>query len=158
MHAPKAYAQIHRIRLDGTGQEALTSEDGCHFAASGTSGDSLFFAHTPCHMNNSSIVHFDLKTRRAKQLDSGGEILSEPSLSPDGKRVLFSKKTQETHVILEATWPGWRVRPLLEIPKTMNRVRPQYGSSQSEILYQSVGAIWSFDGKTSTRLFSLSTP
>lgn len=158
MHAPKAYAQIHRIRPDGTGLESLTSENGCHFAVSGTSGDALFFAHTPCFMNNSSIVYFNLKTRQSRQLDKGDEILSEPSLAPDGKKVLFSKKTQESYIVVEATWPGWRVRPLLEIPKTMNKVRPQYGSSQTEVLYQSMGAIWSFDGKTATRLFSLSTP
>lgn len=158
-HTSKAYAQLYRVRTDGTGLEALSAEDGCHFAPTVARGESVFLVHTTCSFER-WLVRYDLRTRKARRLDEQFAIFDEPTASPDGERLLFAVTVPAGIELREQRVRGGQPKTLLTVPVDMPRIRPRYGSRPQEILYQYQQALWSFDGERSTQLgkLSLETP
>lgn len=155
-HERQAWAQIYRVRRDGTGLTALTAEPGCHIApVAGVSR--LFFVHTDCR------VRRWLETRRLSEAERPGQELrvaderfGEPAVSPDGRRLLFSTVDRLALTISELDL-GMSAQPsaprvVTRFERTAPRARPQFGASPDVVFYQSQDAVWSFGPSGVVRL------
>lgn len=141
-HAFGTYAQVFRIRADGTGLEQITDEDGCHFGVSFTRRGRLQYIHTSCKAQ--SWIERASQPARPEILVAVAGSLAEAVASPDGRSVLFVSDEPDSFVIQEATGKA-RPRFLFAIDRRMRRVRVAYGRNGNEILYQQGGRIWSLD-------------
>jgi Tol biopolymer transport system component len=55
-HMARAYAQIYRVRIDGSELQPLTNEQGCHFAPAPGKDGQVLFVHTQCHGTARSLA------------------------------------------------------------------------------------------------------
>jgi len=68
-HMGQAYAQLYRMRPDGTAFEALSDEKGCHYSPA-PAVNHVYFIHTLCHRSSRQIESLDLRTGKTRQLES----------------------------------------------------------------------------------------
>jgi hypothetical protein len=151
-HTSQATAQLAKVRLDGSGYERLTQAPGCHFSPAPAASGRIFFLHTPCDFTRSIRV-FEPGTRAVTTVRTAGLRMEQLSLAPDGRHGVYAESRRGSMALVEFSVRTGEVRTLHEFEHVSPYVRPQYGRSAQELLYQHGGAVWSFDGKTATRLF-----
>lgn len=151
-HTSQATAQLARVRLDGSGYERLTQAPGCHLSPAPAVSGKVFFLHTPCDFTRSIRV-FEPGTRAVTTLRTAGLRMEQLSLAPDGRHGVYAESRRGSMALVELSVRTGEVRTLHEFEHVSPYVRPQYGRSAQEILYQHGGAVWSLDGKAATRLF-----
>jgi hypothetical protein len=135
-HGGMAFAELYRVRPDGSGLEALTSSPGCHVQPFVGELSRVLFAHVNCGRHGQHI----------EQLGPGepdesrvlpGEWSAEPDLSPDGRLLLVS--TQHLHRI---AWERWTLgrQPMRDVEHVVvnapRHLRPRFGHRRDEVLYQ----------------------
>lgn len=151
-HMFGTYAQVFRIRADGTGLEQITDENGCHFGVSFTRRGRLQYIHSSCTAQ--SWIERVGRATKPEILVAVAGSLAEAVASPDGRSVLFVSDEPDSFVVKEAT----RKRPprfLFAIDRGMKRARVAYGRDVNEILYQQGGKIWSFDRGVRTQIAAM---
>lgn len=141
-HAFGTYAQVFRVRSDGTGLTQITDENGCHFGVSFTRRGQLHYIHTSC--TGHSWVERTGPTKSPEILVAVAGRLAEATTSPEGRSILFVSEDPDSFVVKEVrdTSPP---RFLFAIDRGMRRVRIAYGRDRNEILYQQGGKIWALD-------------
>jgi Tol biopolymer transport system component len=87
-HTARAYAQIYRVHLDGSGLQSLTDEPGCHFSPIPTKNGAILFVHTQCHGHERSLVRMDLSGGSESELKLVGDA-TELVLSNDGRKAVY---------------------------------------------------------------------
>jgi hypothetical protein len=155
-HGEKAYAQIYRAHLDGTGLEAMTNEPGCHFApnATGRTAASVFFIHTTCSVER-YLVRMDERNRSFEQVSTVLPMgLDEPYQSPDGKHLLYTVIGVSTLEVDELATDTSKSIKVASFSRSETRAHPQYGSRRAEVLYQSLNEILLLNGGVSKRFMS----
>lgn len=137
-HMFGTYAQIFRIRPDGSGREQVTNEAGCHFGAT-FSGTSLAFIHSSCTGNCT------LKRMRSpmapKVIASPAGTIDEVTVSADGQTVVYVVG-QPDGILLRTARAGGESKTLAELARRASRLRPAFGASDQEILFQNDGFVW----------------
>jgi hypothetical protein len=140
-HLAKAFAQLYRVRMDGTGLEALTDERGCHFAPTNATADQLIYVYTTCN-GDRTLRRFFVRSRTSKDLSKAGFVINEPSTSPGLSRVLFSSPNVDSVSIAEIDLKTSQLSLGFKVEQTALPARPQYGQSLGDIFYQAHGAVW----------------
>jgi len=138
-HTFGTYAQVFRIRPDGTGLQQITDENGCHFGVSFTRRGQLQYIHTSCTAQ--SWVERVGQTTSPEILVAVVGSLAEATASPDGRSVLFVSDEPDSFVVQEATGRN-TPRVLFALDRRMRRVRLAYGRNKDEIFYQQGGKVW----------------
>ncbi len=87
-------AQIMRIRRDGTGLEALT-DASVHCGFPSYSADGKEIVYRVWSANNFGLRILDLESRKTRVLTTGYDNL--PGWSPDGSRILFTRRVDEVN-------------------------------------------------------------
>lgn len=154
-HMDRAFAQMYRIQLDGSGLEALTTERGCHFAPTLRVQESLVYVHANCGGPDRSIEVLDLRARQTKRLVTSTKTMDELELSPDGKRALFSATGNDSLSLQEVELKTGQTRKLVEFIRDSKRARPRYGSKPGEFFYVRQNAVWLLAAGKEQRLLSL---
>ena len=151
-HTFGTYAQIFRIRRDGTGLEQITDENGCHFSVSFTQRGKLQYVHSSCTAR--SWIKRVVGAAEPDTLVAVAGSLAEATPSPDGRSVLFVTDEPDSFVVHEVSGKK-PPRTLFAIDRRMARVRLAYGRSSKEIFYQQGGKVWILDHGTRTVLATL---
>lgn len=107
-HAPMEYAQLYRVNVASGQMQRLTASNGCHMSSFSTDGRRVIFGHSTCrgqkHIEalspgkNMAVALLPAEQRIAEE----GGLLDEPSLSPDGSTLVFTKRNgNEVELIAE---------------------------------------------------------
>jgi hypothetical protein len=146
-HSGMAYLELYRVHLDGSGFEQLTSSAGCHVQPLAAL-ERLFFVHVNCGHRGQHLEEWGGANDERRTLP--GEMSAEPDVSPDGKRVLVA--ASHLHGLM---WERWRLglSPVKEAERSVEKpalhLRPRFGRSATELLYQSErGVVLETDGAT----------
>lgn len=98
----KANAAIWRVRTDGTGAEQLTDgKTHCGFPSYSADGKEIVFREWSDQHKGLRILN--LETRKIRVLTEGLDNL--PDWSPDGKRIVFTRKAADSN------FDVWTIRP-----------------------------------------------
>ena len=138
-HTFGTYAQVFRIRSDGTGLQQITDENGCHFGVSFTRRGQLQYIHTSCTAQ-SWVERFG-QAATPEILVAVVGSLAEATSSLDGHSVLFVSDEPDSFVVHEAA-ERKPPRVLFALDRRMKRVRLAYGRNRDEIFYQQGGKVW----------------
>ena len=150
------YAQLFRVHPDGSGLRRMTDEVGCHYSATLTASRRLTYVHSSCS-GTSWVKRADDK-RRAEVLVSAVGSIAEASTAPDASGVLYVGAAPDTFDLNEARKADVSPRLIARLPRNMLQVRPQYGKSRNEILYQGDGTVWLWRNGVTVPLVSPSPP
>jgi WD40 repeat protein len=151
-HTFGTYAQVFRVRPDGTGLQQITDENGCHFGVSFTRRGQLQYIHTSCTAQ--SWVERVGQTAAPEILVAVVGSLAEATASPDGRSVLFVSDEPDSFVVHEVTGRN-APRVLFALDRRMRRVRVAYGRNKDEVLYQQGGKVWVLDHGSRTMLAAM---
>jgi WD40-like Beta Propeller Repeat len=140
-HEPQAYAQIYRVRPNGTGLESLTSGNGCHVSPTVSQSGDLAYVHSDCLRNHwFELVRASAQPGQAPEALSGA--VNEPALSPDGLSVIFWVHQPNSAALfamnLREKKPVLRVQLVPHCPA----LRPQFGTRPGEVLFQTNTGVW----------------
>jgi hypothetical protein len=150
-HQDRAFAQLYRVQLNGTGLEPLTDENGCHLGPTNASAEQVFYLHTNCRGNRTLRI-FDLKKSISVDLQKYGFDFSEPCTSPDQKAMLVSFGVGDSGAIAEIDLRSLQMRTLVRVGQAAPPLRPQYGTKRRDIFYQARGTVWLAGGKSTQRI------
>jgi Tol biopolymer transport system component len=150
------YAQLFRVHPDGSELERVTDERGCHYSATVTAWGNLTYVHSSCS-GNSWVKRAD-KSLQAETLVSAMGSVAEASTAPDASGVLYVGAGPDTFDLNEARKRVKSPRLITRLRRNMVQVRPQYGKSRNEILYQGDGTVWLWRNGVTASLVSLSSP
>ena len=150
-HTKETFAQIFRIRPDGSQREQITDENGCHVATSFAHGK-LTYIHTDCR------THGDFtrvaEPEQPEVLVTVASGASEAQVSPDGTSVLFAVHRPEYNGIVETRRAGAQ-HELVKLSGHMKQARPAYGRSKHEVLFQDDQTVWVLKGGNRTAIAKL---
>jgi Tol biopolymer transport system component len=140
-HELQAYAQIYRVRSDGTGLESLTSGSGCHVSPTVSRSGDLAYVHSDCLRNHwFELVRASAQPGEAPEALSGA--VNEPALSPDGLSVIFWVHQPNSAALftmnLREKKPVLRAQLVPHCPE----LRPQFGTKPEEVLFQTNAGVW----------------
>jgi len=150
-HQAKAYAQLYRVQIDGSGLEALTDERGCHFGPTNATANQLIYLYTTCN-GDRTLRRFHFPSRTSTDLSKTGFIVNEPSTSPGSTRVVFSSPNVDSVSIAEIDLQTTQLSRAFPIHGASLPVRPQYGASLEDIFYQSHATVWRRHKNVSERI------
>ncbi|WP_395843823.1 TolB family protein [Archangium violaceum] len=153
-HGDKAYAQLYRVPIEGGQIESLTDERGCHFSPSSPGGGKVFLVHTSCDLER-WIELLDTGTRKKVIFTSERATLDELDLSPDGKRLAYAILQISQMRIRQVDVASRKTSDLFVLTPDEPRIRIRYTGRGREMLYQSNGAIWRFDGTKTSKVIQL---
>ena len=139
-HAFGTYAQVFRVRPDGSGPEQNTDENGCHFSVSFTSRGQLQYIHSSC-TSRAWVERLKRPSTRPDILVTVAGTVAEATASPDGTSVLFVSDEPDSFVVQEARRKH-PPRVLFAFDRLMKRAHIAYGGSPDEIFYQQGGRVW----------------
>ncbi|MFY2562332.1 TolB family protein [Corallococcus terminator] len=141
-HGPKATAQLYEVGLDGTGLKPLTAGQGCHLGPTAPRGDQVYFIHTPCDGTRflSFVDRTSGKTGGIGPKDESSA--SEPSLSPDGQRLLYTTRTLTQATLKELHIKTGKAQSLSTFDYDTPKNRPHFAGRPGEFLYQNNGAVF----------------
>jgi hypothetical protein len=148
-HSPRAYAQIYRVRLDGTGLEALTSNEGCHWGPTALADKFVAFIHSDC-VRGKWVELLRGEATDAVTLTERQAILGGVDAAPDGWTLLIETASVDASIVQEVTLTTGATRELFRTPR--GALQPRYGGSREEVLYQAHGAVWAWRQGASTKL------
>src|SRR5215467_1506056 len=153
-HQGQAYAQLYRVRLDGTQLMPLTEESGCHFGPTNATGEQLIYLYSTCS-GDRVLRRLDLKKLISIDLHKAGWAFNEASASPDSRAVLISIGGFDSVSIAEVDLRSLQMRTVLRIAGASPPVRPRYGAQRNEIFYQARGAVWVSQGNSTNQIAQL---
>jgi hypothetical protein len=140
-HESKAFAQLYRVRVDGTALEPLTNGAGCHFAPTVGPAGNVIYVHTSCHREH----WLETLGGGFEGLPSLGKFhgaLEEPSISPDGRRFIFWANETNSVALYEGE-PNRSVPQLrARVHPGYNHLRPTFGAKPTELLFQTGEAVF----------------
>ncbi|MCE9668003.1 hypothetical protein LY474_09285 [Myxococcus stipitatus] len=140
-HGPKATAQLYEVGIDGSGLKSLTDGDGCHLGPTAPRGERVYFIHTPCD-GTRFLSFLDRNTGKRGGLGPKDESsASDPSLSPDGQRLLYTTRTMTQATLKELNIKTGQVKSVWTFDYDMPKNRPQFASRPGEYMFQNNGAI-----------------
>jgi hypothetical protein len=138
-HTFGTYAQLFRIRVDGSGSEQVTDENGCHFGAR-FHRRYLSYIHSSC-TGRSSFKRAFGRGSSPKVLVTTTGLIDEALTSEDGRSTLFVINQPDGFLLREVRDEGEPLT-IAELPRRTSRLRPAFGVRRGEILYQNDGRIW----------------
>ena len=139
-HEVGANAQLYRVRTNGTGLEALTSEPGCHMHPNVGSKGAVVYAHTGCRMGRS--VKIFANRRSTKGLEPAFGEFDAPVFDRSEQRIAFAMQTRVDVAVYERrTADSATPTELLRIANPSEQTRLAYGNSD-DIIYQDATGIW----------------
>jgi Tol biopolymer transport system component len=153
-HGDKAYAQLYRVALKGGQFDPVTDEHGCHFSPSSLGGSKVFFVHTGCDLER-WIELLDTGTRKKVIFNSERATIDELDLSPDGKRLTYTIVQISQMRIRQVDIASRKASDLFVVTPDAPRIRIRYTGRGREMLYQSNGSLWRFDGTKTSRLIQI---
>jgi hypothetical protein len=141
-HQSKAYAQIWRIRPDGTGLSQLTTGDGCHFSPSPWL-EGLLYIHTDCAgtrwLEGSRDQAGSIHRVGVAAMPAAQSI----SISPTGDYALFSAPTGSSLRISRVRLLSGETTTVADLSAPLvPDTRPQFGRNSTEVFYQTVHGVW----------------
>jgi hypothetical protein len=151
-HTSRAYAQIYRVHLDGSGLQRLTDEQGCHFAPSPGRGGKLLFVHTQCHGHERALVRMTLANASEATLKMVGDA-NETMASDDGRKLLYVVSNSGFGSVFELD-VGTGASMLIDQGRIGSRAEPRFGAGR-QIYYALNDAVWSMKAGRKQRIVSL---
>jgi Tol biopolymer transport system component len=140
-HGPKATAQLYEVGMDGSALKALTDGEGCHLGPTAPRAERVYFIHTPCD-GSRALAFVDRTTGKTGSVGPKDESsASDPVLSPDGQRVLYTTRNLTQATLKELSLKTGQVKSLSTFDYDMPKNRPQFAGRPGEFLYQNNGAI-----------------
>lgn len=148
-HREMAYAQIYKVKPDGSSLQALTNERGCHFSPREARG-TLFYLHSSCKSQD-RFIESPGKTQWLQVQDRTNIF----DISQDGQTVIWGAPVgQEIHVYsLSSNQKG----PSLLLKLENSRAK-QVAISGKSVFFEQDGALWKFDGTHKTQFAGRSNP
>jgi hypothetical protein len=138
-HEPGASAQLYRVRIDGSGLEALTREGGCHMHPNVGYGGSVLFAHTDCIMGR-SIKVLGHGRRSSGPLEPAFGEYDAAVFDFSEQKIAFAMATRKDVVVFERRVSNGETKELFRIPKPGSYMRLAYSSS-GEMMYQDAAGV-----------------
>lgn len=151
-HAARAYAQIYRVHLDGSGLQPLTDEQGCHFAPAPNKQGEVLFVHTQCHGFERSLVRKALPAGAESILKLVGDA-TELTLSDDGRRVLYAVTKSRYVAIFELNLETG-TSTLVDQGTGALGVGPRFGDAR-QVYYMLNDSVWRSKAGRKQRLISM---
>ncbi|MBL8913648.1 MAG: hypothetical protein JNM17_23305 [Archangium sp.] len=140
-HDAGANAQLYRVRLDGSGLEALTSSRGCKAAPHDVGGGVVMMVHLSC-FGPRSIELFRVADKSVVDAALVGQEPHWPDLASDGRHMLVTRDTFESTQVLEVDWKTKRSTVLWSLPMGSENAHAAWGDGRSSVLFQRGGAVW----------------
>ena len=138
-HEEGSFAQLYEQDLQTLELKALTASRGCHMSSAEGTGR-LYFAHANC-VGGRRIEVLEGGTERA--LTDFGDHHDQPSLSPDGKTLVFTRERDDDIELqaLSLKKPGAKPKRLWIGPRKGVRFSPQY-LRDGTLLFQNGEAVF----------------
>lgn len=155
-HNHQAYAQIYRLHPDGTGLEPLTDEDGCHVAPTVTGPNRIVYVHGACVSPERDIETLDLGKKQRKRLLATSKSINELRLSSGGRFAIISVTGNETVALERADLKTGKVQRLVQFRRESEKVRPEFGATEDEILFARGRGVWSLKNGQAQQILSFS--
>lgn len=140
MHEEGANAQLYRVHFDGSGVEALTDSKGCKLAPQKV-GATVVYVHATCE-GPRSIESLKLDGSRQVTTIEEGFDTHWPDFSPDGRRLLLTRRTLAGVQLLAMDVQQKTTRVLWGLPEGYEETRAGWGTNTSTIIYQRDGSVW----------------
>ncbi len=141
MHDPGANAQLYRVRLDGSGLEAMTNSRGCKAAPQDAGDGVVMMLHLSCH-GPRSIELLRLNEKSVVATAEDGQLSHWPDLTADGRHLLVTREGFETTQLLDVDLKTKQSRVLWTMPAGYENTRTAWGEGGKTVLFQREGAVW----------------
>ena len=138
-HTFGTYAQVFRVRPDGSELQQVTDENGCHFASAFTPRGELVYVHSSCSVRTWIERRHDAPKPEILVTVVGS--IAEATTSPNSDAVLFVQDEPDSFAVQEVR-SGQKPHVLFRLDRSMERVRAAYGRTSKEIFYQQGGQVW----------------
>ena len=155
-HEAQAYAQIYRVRPDGTGLAALTNEPGCHYSPSVGRDGRLAFVHSNC-IDHQFVQLYSTDTRMAREPAEWGGNIDEVAFSSDGHSVFRVTRTVDTFIFSVARGNA-TPRRILAVRRYERACHPQTCPGRRGLYFFNQHAIWRLDYRTAALTKIVATP
>ncbi|NNB89727.1 TolB family protein [Corallococcus exiguus] len=153
-HGMKNYAQLFRVRADGSRLEQLTQAAGCHFGPILPKVGSLFYIHTSCH-GMSWLKRMGSSEKSSTTLLQEMGRLLEPASAPDGQSLLLASENVDFKEIKELDVRSNKITSLFQFRRDSPTARAQYGANRQDVFFQNKGWVWLWSQGQSTQLAPL---
>jgi hypothetical protein len=151
-HMARAYAQIYRVRSDGTDLQPLTAEDGCHFSPVANKTGGVVFVHTQCHGHDRDLVSRTSASGSETTMKLAGDA-AELALSEDGKRTIYVVRRKRSAFLFEMDVTTGVSKPI-DSGTSDAAVAPRFGKGR-ESYYVLDDVVWRQHGASKIRVVSL---
>jgi hypothetical protein len=151
-HGTRAYAQIYKVRVDGTGLTALTDEQGCHFAPTPLVGGGLLLLHTKCHGFERALTRMNPAAKTASVIRTLGEA-NELGISDDGKRAMVAIDLHGHTGILSLDIDSAKSE-VLGLGLSGSKAEPRFGSDGAAF-YVMNNVVWRMRAGNKSQIVSL---
>lgn len=146
-HEPRAFAQIYRVRLDGTSLTALTNEKGCHFAPEPTKSGKVVYVHSQCDGFHYAIEGANSASFALKPGVFHGQI-SELAMSDDRRQALYVVEAAGHASLFR--WDAATLKSsLADSGPRGARLQPRFGPAH-DIYYMLGDTVWHVSKKART--------
>lgn len=148
-HGMKAFAQIYRVRTDGTSLEQLTSGRGCHFAPAVSRRLTPLFIHSNCSTERLIKMKSGSDEKRWATEDMAFE---ETEIDESGEIGFVTAAGRSDTAILKVTSRGGTAELLCRVPRDgIATHRLRFDERQNALFYQARGEVWRKDPVGSPR-------
>jgi Tol biopolymer transport system component len=137
-HNPTGYtaknAQVYRVRPTGEGMEVLGKDDGCHLWSASARAEGEWYV---THAEGKGIASIERWRNGKHELLTPEKMVdAEPSLSRDGKRLVFARVSGDEVALLELPLATGQARELWKGERHGITFRPRYAKDDSAVLFQ----------------------
>lgn len=139
LHEEGANAQLYRVRLDGSGLEALSDSPGCKLAPH-IARNLVVYVHATCSGLRSIELLNLQKDNRITTIENSNSHY--PDLSADGRSLLVTRQVLDGVQLVSIDLQKMTSQVLWRLPEGYVETLAGWGKDSSTIIYQRDGAVW----------------
>lgn len=149
-HEPGAFAQLYRVKLDGSALERLTDAPGCHMQPATADGPVVAIAHTDCAAGR-SIELWRGKNQKPISINTGLGEHGWPTFALKPMRIAYVFETRVDSVVYEYDLARRSTKELFHFNHSADSARLAFGSGAS-LLFQNQTGVYRYRGGTQTEI------
>ncbi|MCC6337321.1 MAG: PD40 domain-containing protein [Myxococcales bacterium] len=159
-HNPTGYtakhAQVHRVRPTGEEMTLLGKDDGCHLWSASARAEGEWYVTHAEGKGTAGIERW--RNGKHEQLTPATMVDGEPTLSRDGKRLLFTRIAGDGVELLELPLATGKPRALWKGERHGITFRPRFAKDEKTVLFQDGSGVYRLQQGKAEFLFWVNQP